>query len=77
MIRITNGTTNKVVTKGAYDNFYKPLGYTVVSDSNKKREVEIIEEPKKEVKEEIKVIEEDNKDKGEKKSQKVEKFRKR
>lgn len=66
MIKITNGTTNKEVTKGAYENFYKPLGYVVVVNDNKKREVEI--------KKEIKVI---GKDKGEKKSQKIEEFKKR
>ena len=37
MIKITNGTTNKEVTKGAYENFYKPLGYTIVVDNDKKQ----------------------------------------
>jgi len=69
MVRITNGTTNKEVTRGAYENFYKPLGYHVVDNSNKKREVEI----KKELKDEKK----NNIDKGEKKSQKIEEFKKR
>lgn len=77
MVSITNGTTNKVVTKGAYENFYKPLGYEIIVDTNnKKREVEVKEEVKKETKKEIKE-EKDNVDKGEKKSQKIEEFKKR
>ena len=74
MIRITNGTTNKTVTKGAYEDFYKPLGYDIVDTGNKKskREVEIKEE--KNTKE---LFEKDSKDKGEKKSQKIEEIKKR
>lgn len=74
MIKISNGTTNKNVTKGAYENFYKPLGYSIVNDGNKelKKEVEIKEEV--EIK---KVDNKDNEDKGEKKSPKIEEFKKR
>lgn len=47
MIRIYKDKDNKCVTKGAYEMFYKPLGYKTVLDI----------EPQKieEVKEEIKV----------------------
>lgn len=76
MIKIFKDKSEKYVTRGAYENFYKPLGYTIVGDSNKKREVEVKEEIKEEVKEEEVVIK-DNEDKGEKKSQKIEEFKKR
>lgn len=74
MIKIIKDKSEKFVTRGAYENFYKPLGYTIVGDSNKKREVEVKEEIKEEVKE---VVMKDNEDKGEKKSQKIEEFKKR
>lgn len=36
MIKITNREGNvKVVTKGAYENFYKPLGYNTVNETGK------------------------------------------
>lgn len=36
MIKITNKEGNiKVVTKGAYENFYKTLGYTTVKELGK------------------------------------------
>lgn len=47
MIRIYKDNDNKCVTKGAYETFYKPLGYKIVLDI-KPQKVE-------EVKEEIKV----------------------
>lgn len=72
MIKISNGITNKEVTKGAYENFYKPFGYNIVGEEKKNREVEIKEEV--EIK---KVDNKDNEDKGEKKSPKVEEFKKR
>lgn len=76
MIKITNGITDKEVTKGAYKNFYEHLGYKIVGNEEKpKREVEVKPEIKKEeVKE---VVAKDNEDKGEKKSQKFEEFKKR
>lgn len=70
MIKISNGITDKKVSQGAYENFYKPLGYHIIGEKEKpKREVE--------TKEEIKVVEKHNIDKGEKKSPKVEEFKKR
>ena len=32
MIRIYKNEDNKYVTKGAYESFYKPLGYKIVLD---------------------------------------------
>lgn len=76
MIKIVKDKNEKYVTKGAYENFYKPLGYNIVNDGNKSRgEVDVKKEVKEEVKEEV--ISKDNNDKGEKKSQKVEEFKKR
>ncbi len=75
MIKIVKDKVEKYVTKGAYENFYKPLGYTTtIDDGNKelKREVETKEEV--EIK---KVDNKDNEDKGEKKSPKIEEFKKR
>ena len=73
MIKIVKDKNKKYVTKGAYENFYKPLGYTIVDDGNKKSEREV--EIKKDIEE--KVIKIDSEDKGEKKSQKIEEFKKR
>lgn len=66
MIKISNGITNKEVTKGAYENFYKPFGYNIVGEEKKNREVEIKKVDKKDIE-----------DKEEKKSPKVEEFKKR
>ena len=68
MIKIVKDKVEKYVTKGAYENFYKTLGYTTIDDGNKelKREVET-----------KKVDNKDNEDKGEKKSPKIEEFKKR
>lgn len=41
MIRIYKDTDSKVVTRGAYDTFYKPLGYKPVIEQ------EVVEKPKK------------------------------
>ena len=51
MITITNNKDTKTVTKGAYNSFYKPLGYTV-EKSVKKEPVKVqeIKEDKKEIK---------------------------
>lgn len=35
MIRIFKDRDNKVVTRGAYETFYKPLGYQVVIEEKK------------------------------------------
>lgn len=50
MIKISDGRTNKEVTKGAYENFYKPFGYHIVGEEKKNREVE---KPKEEIKQEV------------------------
>ena len=36
MITITNDKETKTVTKGAYNSFYKPLGFTVIKDKKNK-----------------------------------------
>ena len=42
MIKIVKDKVEKYVTKGAYENFYKPLGYIIVNDKQpSKKEVEI------------------------------------
>ena len=42
MIKIIKENNEKTVTKGAYENFYKPLGYIIVNDKQpSKKEVEI------------------------------------
>ena len=46
MIRIYKDKDNKYVTKGAYEMFYKPLGYKIVLDIEPQK----IEETKEEVK---------------------------
>lgn len=46
MIRIYKDKDNKYVTKGAYEMFYKPLGYKIVLDVKPQK----IEEPKEEIK---------------------------
>lgn len=51
MITITNNKETKTVTKGAYNSFYKPLGYTI-EKSVKKEPVKVqdVKEEKKEIK---------------------------
>lgn len=46
MIRIYKDNDNKYVTKGAYETFYKPLGYKIVLDVKPQK----IEESKEETK---------------------------
>ena len=46
MIRIYKDDNQKLVTKGAYETFYKPLGYKIVLDIKPQK----IEEPKEETK---------------------------
>ena len=43
MIRIYKDNNVKVVTKGAYDTFYKPLGYNIVLEQPVKINSEIKE----------------------------------
>ena len=51
MVTITNNKETKIVTKGAYNSFYKPLGYTI-EKSVKKEPVKVqdVKEEKKEIK---------------------------
>lgn len=81
MVRITNGTTQKYVTNGAYEDFYKPIGYYIIGEKQEKREVEtpiieIKEEPKQEIKEEVIEIKLNN-EKVNKKSPETKEFKKR
>ena len=46
MIRIYKGDNQKLVTKGAYETFYKPLGYKTVIEHKPQK----IEESKEEIK---------------------------
>lgn len=41
MIRIYKNNDNKYVTKGAYESFYKPLGYKIVIDEKKENKVQL------------------------------------
>ena len=40
MIRIYKDKDVKVVTKGAYEQFYKPLGYNIILESTQEKKVE-------------------------------------
>lgn len=62
MIKIVKNNDEKVVTKGAYENFYKPLGYEIYKETLTKSEVK---------------IDDDRKDEGEKKTSKAVEFKKR
>ena len=44
MIKITDNKTTKIVTRGAYESFYKPLGFNIVDE---KKTIMAVEEPKK------------------------------
>lgn len=72
MVRITNGSNEKYVTNGAYENFYKRLGYNIKNESK----VEV-EKPKQEVKKEEVVEIKINEDKENKKSPETKEFKKR
>lgn len=51
MITIRKDNTIKTVTRGAYESFYKPLGYTVERSVKKELvKVQEIKEEKKEIK---------------------------
>lgn len=63
MIKITNSTETKTVTKGAYENFYKPLGFTVVNDGKPITKAEV-KEIKKDFDNENKEIKESLEDNG-------------
>jgi hypothetical protein len=68
MIKIVKDNNEKVVTKGAYENFYKPLGYEIVKD-----------QPTKIEKTDVKPVIEVNtkKDEAEKKTSKAVEYKKR
>lgn len=63
MLKITDKLQEKeiLVTKGAYENLYKSLGYTIVGDK-KEASVEKIEAPKEPAVEEPKEIVTEKKD---------------
>ena len=51
MIKIRKDNTIKMVTRGAYESFYKPLGYTVENSAKKEpTKVQEIKGEKKEIK---------------------------
>lgn len=53
MITISKGKDTKIVTKGAYEQFFKPLGYTTVEKKAEVKEAKVTEEIKEEVKEAV------------------------
>jgi hypothetical protein len=44
MLKVTKDSITKVVTRGAYESFYKPLGFNIVDE---KKTIMAVEEPKK------------------------------
>ena len=67
MIKITDSKTTKIVTRGAYESFYKPLGFNIVDEKKtimakeEPKKAEIVEPKKVETKEDDKVDEEHSK----------------
>ncbi len=59
MVKITNNKEVKIVTKGAYDSFYKPLGFKLVEESTKKQEAKVEKIENKKSDEKIVVKEKD------------------
>lgn len=57
MVTITNNKETKIVTKGAYNSFYKPLGFNIIEKSTKMAKEDIKVE-KSEKKKEVKDVEE-------------------
>lgn len=54
MIRIYKDTDVKVVTNGAFEQFYKPLGYNIVLDTVQEEPVEtVVDTPVVETKETV------------------------
>lgn len=39
MLKIKNGSVEKIVTKGAYENSYKAMGFEIVGDKKEVKEV--------------------------------------
>jgi hypothetical protein len=52
MLKIKNGKVEKIVTKGAYENMYKAMGFEIVGDKKINKEVKEVKEVK-----EAKVVE--------------------
>lgn len=50
MVRIYKDNDVKVVTQGAYNTFYKPLGYKIVLEQKNQEEHNIIKKDKEDVK---------------------------
>lgn len=50
MIRITDGSNQVSVTKGAYTQIYEPLGWYLLGSQEEKTADVVIEEPKEEIK---------------------------
>lgn len=48
MIRIRKDNNEKVVTKGAYENLYKSLGYDIINENRQTFEKEVEKEEYKE-----------------------------
>ena len=46
MLKITNGNVEKLVTKGAYENSYKAMGFEIVGDKKINKEVKEVKEAK-------------------------------
>lgn len=49
MVKCTNGVYTFCVTEGAYDNYYKPQGYTKVEEQNESVFVEDVDDEQDEV----------------------------
>ena len=46
MLKITNGNVEKLVTKGAYENSYKAMGFEIIGDKKINKEVKEVKEAK-------------------------------
>ena len=55
MIRIYKDNDNKCVTKGAYEMFYKPLGYQIILEEKPRKKEETKKEEKVQLDEEVRV----------------------
>ena len=56
MIRIHKSDDNKYVTKGAYEMFYKPLGYKIVLEEKPHKKEEKNKEDKVQLDDEVRMI---------------------
>lgn len=56
MIRIHKSDDNKYVTKGAYEMFYKPLGYKIVLEEKPHKKEEKDKENKVQLDDEVRMI---------------------